>query len=240
MVLGINIHLMGARCSNFIRNNAVTIMGYVGIKAIIIYSNLAMRMNYINRNYITPVYVSYLKPIIDNLQLSGHEEIEIINDGEVVDGYYDIGQYNDYKHTLNDSNNMIIIRRSQATQATQGQTQGRVFYNMEDMDIIYNTEFKTVDYTFLLITLIASTNMRYTINIKDTTNFYLDNNELLNYKFLRWYMKTTYGYKLNSGDEYTIKIIDQNANTISLNSKQSIKLLASSYMIINKPDTKKI
>jgi hypothetical protein len=235
MILGINNIFSIPNVLNFVENKTRGFVEFIVIKSLTIYSNIAINLRYINRHVTDPIYLGYVKPFIDILQLNRCEEIVLVEDGGITESYYDLSQYNEYGHTLQKDDYMVIIKR-----IVDNIEYGNVFYSTKDIQTNYIKSFKIVDYTFLLITLvILKDDTRFTINLKDSINFYIENNELLNFKFLEWYMLTKFNYVLQL-DEYAIKIIDHSANTISLNSTQSIKLFINSYMIINKNETKKI
>lgn len=62
------------------------------------------------------------------------------------------------------------------------------------------------------------------------TGFYVNENIILDKKFLEWYLAQY--YELNDIDDYELRIFDKDVNMLNLKSTQAIKIENDSYSII--------
>ena len=92
-----------------------------------------------------------------------------------------------------------------------------------------------VDYTFLSV--IYNDNIKkFEIHICDTSNniFMLKDNYILDYNFVKWYLDTFHQYKINP--EYTLEIIDDFAEILTINQTQGIHIKKDKYLICSQED----
>ena len=94
----------------------------------------------------------------------------------------------------------------------------------------YQESDKLVNFRFICISLIINDKL-YPIEINDDTHtHYLDKNQILTNDFVNWYAEHKFK-SITPLDEYTISIIDQNANEISISENQFIELGKDCYVI---------
>jgi len=106
-----------------------------------------------------------------------------------------------FKHTFN-NNNYYILKNS-----------------IEDI--------KT-DYNFLVIEYVDD-NITLDININGNHSFMISGNTILDYTFIKWYLKKFKNYDIK--DNYKINIIDNDANILKLKSNNSLTLNKEAYVV---------
>ena len=106
-----------------------------------------------------------------------------------------------FKHTFN-NNNYYILKNS-----------------IEDI--------KT-DYNFLVIEYVDD-NITLDININTNNFFMITGNTILDYNFIKWYIKKFKNYDIK--DNYKINIIDSDANILKLHNNNSLTLNKESYIV---------
>lgn len=90
-----------------------------------------------------------------------------------------------------------------------------------------NIEDIKTDYDFLAIQYIDDYKT-IDININDNHYFMIVGNTILDYDFIKWYIKNFKNYDIK--DNYKIDIIDNDANIITLNSHNSLTLKKECYV----------
>lgn len=108
-----------------------------------------------------------------------------------------------FEYTLN-NNNYYILKN-----------------NIQDIKTIYN--FLAVEY--------IDDNKTIDININTNNYFMIIGNTILDYDFIKWYLKKYNNYDIK--DNYKINIIDSEAKMITLNNNNSITLNKESYIVNN-------
>jgi hypothetical protein len=87
-----------------------------------------------------------------------------------------------------------------------------------DVELYKNIKMEKVDKQFIQIELCQNSNK--TSIHKNLEGFYLTDNTLLDYVFLKWYVNKFYGLLL--ADTYKLSIIDSDINMFNLDKNQSI------------------
>jgi len=102
-------------------------------------------------------------------------------------------------------------------------------FNNDNYYILKNSieDIKT-DYSFLAVEYIDD-NKTLDININNDNCFMVVGNTILDYNFVKWYIKNFKNYDIK--DNYKIDIVDNQANILTLKNNNSITLNKDSYVI---------
>ena len=127
-----------------------------------------------------------------------------------------------------------ICCKKYSKKKTTDNNEGLVVFKHKRQDTVYyilkdNIEDSLTKYNFLAIEYTDDLGkIEIKINNKKH-HFMICDNTILDYHFLKWYLKKFNNYKIK--DNYEIDIIDQNANVIKINQNNSITLNKDSYII---------
>mgnify|MGYP001363952924 CR=1 FL=1 len=91
-----------------------------------------------------------------------------------------------------------------------------------------NIENIKTNYNFIAAEYVDE-NRTIDLDLNNNRNFMLIGNTILDYNFVKWYVKHFKNYDIN--DEYKVDLIDNNANIISLNRHNSLLLEKLTYKI---------
>ena len=94
-------------------------------------------------------------------------------------------------------------------------------YTVRYNEIPEDTDYKKSNCSFVAVEL-KYEDKTYSIDLKNPHNFLIQENELLDYPFLKWYMKKQ--YSIDISQNYIIELIDGNINTKKIVNSQSIIL----------------
>jgi hypothetical protein len=83
---------------------------------------------------------------------------------------------------------------------------------------------------FLVVELVYN-NTKYSINLSDPINYYIEKNVILDYSFLKYYMNVNYNISITN--DYKLNIIDKKMNTHELTYVSSIEFKEGKYTVIN-------
>ncbi len=171
--------------------------------------------------------------VILNDGIEMNDEIDIVFDDEDSDdndennieflGYKIL---DDTTYTSKDitDNSYIIDNTFDIMFMTKIMNENKYFFRIMDklnINDIDNDMFKEVDKIFLQVE-IELNNTKHEIH-KNLVYFYLNNNIILDSKFLSWYLSYFYGLTLN--DDYILHIIDKDINMFTIKSDKSIKVI---------------
>lgn len=107
---------------------------------------------------------------------------------------------------------MIIIQKDEEDK--------EYYKRLNDKTELENYNFDKGDKIFIQVE-IEQNNTRISIQ-EHLEEFYLDNNKILDEKFLKWYL--TYFYSMNLSNDYKLHIIDSDINIFTLNKNSYINL----------------
>jgi hypothetical protein len=96
-----------------------------------------------------------------------------------------------------------------------------------------NSVFKKCKKHFMSVELSAY-DKTYEIHLDNNNNYYLENNEVLFYEFLQYILYNDHGTYLNLDEKYTITIVDNDCNIVTLDRTQYIKFSSNKYEIITR------
>jgi hypothetical protein len=132
----------------------------------------------------------------------------------------------------------FIIRNFYYDDAKTGETHSYVFkydifYKSEmvekyDIQMIKDNYFSTRK--FIGISL-KTNNQKYNINLTSPSNYYLSDNSILNYSFLKWYMMKHHGVKLSH--DYVISGIDNYVEMYRINPGKKIIVHKNKFQIVD-------
>lgn len=132
----------------------------------------------------------------------------------------------------------FIIRNFYYDDAKTGETHSYVFkydifYKSEmvekyDIQMIKDNYFSTRK--FIGISL-KTNNQKYNINLTSPSNYYLSDNSILNYSFLKWYMMKHHGVKLSH--DYVISGIDNYVEMYIINPGKKIIVHKNKFQIVD-------
>jgi hypothetical protein len=132
----------------------------------------------------------------------------------------------------------FIIRNFYYEDAKTGETHSYVFkydifYKSEmvekyDIQMIKDNYFSTRK--FIGISL-KTNNQKYNINLTSPSNYYLSDNSILNYSFLKWYMMKYHGVKLSR--DYVISCIDNYVEMYRINPGKKIIVHKNKFQIVD-------
>jgi hypothetical protein len=132
----------------------------------------------------------------------------------------------------------FIIRNFYYDDAKTGETHSYVFkydifYKSEmvekyDIQMIKDNYFSTRK--FIGISL-KTNNQKYNINLTSPSNYYLSDNSILNYSFLKWYMMKHHGVKLSH--DYIISGIDNYVEMYRINPGKKIIVHKNKFQIVD-------
>lgn len=187
----------------------------------------------IKKNYIKhvwPIYKTHiLKPTYKLLGYSLTEDnsIILVKDGKEISKYKDFPDLYDNEDI--DSCDFIL----QIYHDNDNDNNSKKNYTVKHNELIEKEDITTLKFNTSTCSFIAIelkyNNKSYTIDLKKPNNFLIENNELLDYSFLKWYIKKNYKFDLSSN--YTLEIVDSNVETKNLRNNQSIKILSDSWEI---------
>jgi len=223
--------------TNYLKNFFLNMNPTIILTAIDFISIIAVNLQQLNNNYIYPLYNNLLVPAYNTITLKSDKEINIIQSGEIIETFYDLDNYNDNIPLLDDTEKLIIISYNSGNAEAANEC-SLIYKDNEIINKNYVDTRRNIDYKFILITVTIITDKgieRFDIHLDKDKNYYIEDNVLLTYPFLKWYLKQTYNYNLKT-KEYSTKIIDQNANTICIYADQYIKLNYDNYIILNKTE----
>ena len=102
----------------------------------------------------------------------------------------------------------------------------------EDYDKITSLEkINTLEKKIFLQIIVLNNNKE--TDIKDLIKGYMvEGNEILDYKFLKWFMGYLYNIELK--EDYKVNIMDDDIKLFTITKNESIQLLSDSYEILNK------
>tara|TARA_Y100001936_G_scaffold242450_1_gene279725 strand:- start:2450 stop:3154 length:705 start_codon:yes stop_codon:yes gene_type:complete len=95
-----------------------------------------------------------------------------------------------------------------------------LYARLKDKKDISSVEYKKIDKPFIQVEL-CQDESKTSIH-KKLEPFYLDGNEILDEKFLNWYVRTFYGIELD--ENYKVSIIDSDVNMFKIEKGKIIKL----------------
>lgn len=98
-------------------------------------------------------------------------------------------------------------------------------------DYLNNNIYKKIDPLFLSLKL-SLNNKEYFINLNDP-NYYIENNILFDYKFLKWFCLINFNFNIEKDDNYNIIILDKNIKEYKLHKFNSIKFTNNNFEILN-------
>lgn len=96
-----------------------------------------------------------------------------------------------------------------------------------------NSEFKKCKKHFMSVELSAY-DKTYEIHLDNNNNYYLENNEVLFYEFVQYILYNEHGTYLNLDENYTITIVDNDCNIVTIDRTQYIKFSSNKYEIITR------
>jgi hypothetical protein len=141
-------------------------------------------------------------------------------------------------YILDPSEYDFIIRNFYYDDAKTGETHSYVFkydifYKSEmvekyDIQMIKDNYFSTRK--FIGISL-KTNNQKYNINLTSPSNYYLSDNSILNYSFLKWYMMKHHGVKLSH--DYVISGIDNYVEMYRINPGKKIIVHKNKFQIVD-------
>tara|TARA_Y200000002_G_C22629251_1_gene641713 strand:- start:546 stop:1013 length:468 start_codon:yes stop_codon:yes gene_type:complete len=91
-------------------------------------------------------------------------------------------------------------------------------------DALSNCKFLAIEY--------KDSEASFDINLTDNHFFMINGNTILDYFFIKWYLKKFKNYEINNN--YKINIIDENANISQLKNGNSISIYKNNYIINTK------
>ena len=108
-----------------------------------------------------------------------------------------------------------------------------IFYKSEmvekyDIQMIKDNYFSTRK--FIGISL-KTNNQKYNINLTSPSNYYLSDNSILNYSFLKWYMMKHHGVKLSH--DYVISCIDNYVEMYRINPGKKIIVHKNKFQLVD-------
>jgi hypothetical protein len=132
----------------------------------------------------------------------------------------------------------FIIRNFYYEDETTGETHSFVFkydifYKSEivekyDIEMIKDKYFSTRK--FIGISL-KTNNQKYNINLTSPSNYYLSDNSILNYSFMKWYMMKHHNVKLSR--EYLISCIDNHVEMYRIHPGKKIIVYKNKFQIVD-------
>jgi hypothetical protein len=132
----------------------------------------------------------------------------------------------------------FIIRNFYYEDAKTGETHSFVFkydifYKSEivekyDIDMIKDNYFSTRK--FIGISL-KTNNQKYNINLTSPSNYYVSDNSILNYSFMKWYMMKHYNVKLSR--DYVISCIDNYVEMYRIHPGKKILVHKNKFQIVD-------
>jgi hypothetical protein len=163
----------------------------------------------------------------ESAETSESDETETETDDDAPDDYI-----------LDPSEYDFIIRNFYYDDAKTGETHSYVFkydifYKSEmvekyDIQMIKDNYFSTRK--FIGISL-KTNNQKYNINLTSPSNYYLSDNSILNYSFLKWYMMKHHGVKLSH--DYVISGIDNYVEMYRINPGKKIIVHKNKFQIVD-------
>ena len=162
----------------------------------------------------------------ESAETSESDETDKTSDGIPDDYILDPSEYD------------FIIRNFYYDDAKTGETHSYVFkydifYKSEmvekyDIQMIKDNYFSTRK--FIGISL-KTNNQKYNINLTSPSNYYLSDNSILNYSFLKWYMMKHHGVKLSH--DYVISGIDNYVEMYRINPGKKIIVHKNKFQIVD-------
>ena len=179
-----------------------------------------------------------IKPVVGSIFYSNNlSYLQFIKDGEIINELFitnnlftrltenDKNLKNNFKK-LYTNYDFILFKYLHEKNKVYG-----IRYNNIDELFENNIKFVKSNIEFLTVFLILN-GIRYNINLKDKIYYYIVNNYILDFKFIKYYINTYYNFKCDEIDDYDLVILDHKCNTIHLNIKDSIILSEHNYNVI--------
>jgi len=194
--------------------NIVSILNYLLIQIANFFIHLYSECEYI--------YKQKVHPIVKEL-LRKENTYDYIYEGEIIHTTTNIKSNNNYVNTdsFDDKYDFIIYNFKK-----DDKKYGRI---LEPKHELYN-ELVITSVLFLVVELVFN-NTTYLINLSDPVNYYIENNLLLDYSFLKYYMNINYNISITK--DYKLNIIDKKMNTHELTYISSIEFKEGKYTVIN-------
>jgi uncharacterized protein with ATP-grasp and redox domains len=165
---------------------------------------------------LTPEYgiiVNIDKYIIYIINDDGNIEKEIVE--YCIDGFIQSNGFNEYI-----SKNRILLHDSKTNMIQINEPFTELKYEVSNIK-------------FIMLTIILKTNEEYNVDLKTPFNYYVVGNTL-DCLFFKYYLKHVLNIKINDNVpfEYTINIIDNDANMKEINQNDIIKIKKDSYELL--------
>jgi len=165
---------------------------------------------------LTPEYgiiVNIDKYIIYIINDNGNIEKEIAE--YCIDGFIQSNGFNEYI-----SKNRILLHDSKTNMIQINEPFTELKYEVSNIK-------------FIMLTIILKTNEEYNVDLKTPFNYYVVGNTL-DCLFFKYYLKNVLNIKINDNIpfEYTINIIDNDANMKEINQNDIIKIKKDSYELL--------
>jgi len=152
-----------------------------------------------------------LEEINDNIKFIGYSE----ND----DTTYTTTEFIDNEYINENDFDLMLVKNDDED----------LYARLKDKNDISSVEHKKIDKPFIQVEL-CQDESKTSIH-KKLEPFYLNGNEILDEKFLNWYVRTFYGIELD--ENYKVSIIDSDVNMFKIEKGMTIKLTEDSgYEII--------
>ena len=108
-----------------------------------------------------------------------------------------------------------------------------IFYKSEmvekyDIDMIKDSYFSTRKFIGISLKI---NNQKYNINLTSPSNYYISDNSILNYSFMKWYMMKHYNVKLSR--DYVISCIDNYVEMYRINPGKKIIVHKNNFQLVD-------
>lgn len=92
---------------------------------------------------------------------------------------------------------------------------------------IYYPQLEPTTFSFIQSSIELDNGEKYDLNIRE---FFVVGNQLFKYDFLEYYLFENYNFILKKNMNYTVNIIDNNINILSLKNNEYIELFKDNYL----------
>ena len=186
-------------------------------------------------------FTEMLTTVSEYLGVEIDEERYIVSDDEYLEEsdpllmdintfikYYNIEENASYNINYNDKEEIEKEKERMDVKFLKTKKNEKIFYfRLDNLDNLDEIKFNEVEKTFLQVELINKDNNEIIDIHRNLDKFYIEDNKILDTKFLKWYV--SYFYKKNLPENYKLRIFDKDINMITLEKDDYIKITKDGY-----------
>ena len=195
-----------------IKRNGTMFMTIMFVFLVKIYTEF----EYSFKKYVLPYLPKYIEQTI----------IDFSENGNIICKSYSFDKMNENRKKIK-SIDFVLHKEYDKTSEKYN---ARVVDNLRNYQ---NIEFEKCKKHFMSVELSAY-DKTYEIHMDDNNNYYIENNEVLFYEFVQYILYNEHGTYLNLDEKYTITIVDNDCNIVTMDRTQYIKFTNNEYEIITR------